>query len=175
MKAITVVAIAVVAAILVRQLWPKEVEVIVPGPPVRPDTVYVDSIRVDTLVETRTVFSTDTVNLVQTVVLADTVRIACGVTIPGRTYVSQVEVGEVLGDSTWIFGEKFSADSAGMNFQPYAQSVWTAGLLRGILAEGDSVRVDFDDFPRPKECSFFDKAEFFLMGTGTGILIKTVF
>ncbi len=178
MKTWLSVAVAMIlSGLLVRTCFPREVETVVQGPPARPETTFVaeTTLITDTFFQTRTVFSTDTFNLVQTVVIADTQRIACGIDLPVRKYITEVDVGEVLGDSTWIVGTSFSSDTAGLRFVPYAQSLWTAGPLLGLRAEGDSVRVDFGRYPELKECSFWDRAQSFLIGTGTGIIVRTVF
>lgn len=170
---ILVIILVVLTSLIARELFPKNRDVVVPGPPSRPDTIFVQDtvIATDTLFSTRTVFSTDTVNLVQTVLIADTVRIPVGSILPVRKYVEAVEVGETLGDSTWVTGTSFASDSSGMRFVPFAQSIWTAGPFRSLRTEGDSIRIDFGEFAKDNSCGFFCRAKLVILGAATGFVI----
>lgn len=146
-SAIGYVVVVILAIFLARTLWPRTVTKVVAGPPLRPDTVRVHEIKVDTLVKekVRERVVHDTVNKVIREFVADTLRTACASFGP-KTYVTQFLAGTSLGDTSWISGEHVQGDSAGIVQQRFTEQVYTEGYLMALSTSGGKIQTSWKPF-----------------------------
>lgn len=157
----SLIVVAILAAFIGHLVWPGTKEIIVPGPPAKPDTVMVhdSTIRVDSIFVPKIVerVKHDTINKVVREFITDTIRVECAAFGP-ETYVTGYLAGSKLGDKTWITGEHVRGDSAGIIRQRFTEQLFTAGYLSALTTQYGTVQTAWTPFPKIEHYTLLDKA-----------------
>lgn len=178
MKTLGVIAIAVLAALLVREVFPKRVQVteIVRLPS---QTVYdtvtetvVDSIT-RTVFRDRPVFNTDTIVLRDTVwrSLPDTVS-----ALPFTWYLTRLKAGHRLDTPSYVVGEGLQYNRALTRTQTFERYPVTLGPVEEVWTDAAGIHVKFGEWPpEPQTCGTWCVAKWTLGAVAAGVIVGSVF
>lgn len=167
------VLLAVLAAILgglvARELWPNTETVIRQGPTVT-DTLYVDRLEVDTIIEVREIVTSDTVRIPYTVILSDPQTYDCP-NLPRIRGITRVAAGQGFDDTTKVSVVDVWADGRQIAVQQSVEKWWTPGSIT-YLEASDPLRVDFEPWPDAEDtCGFGCKLLWYAVGVGSGMVV----
>ena len=174
-KTIGIVLLAIAAAFIVRELFPKTKTVRTP-PEIHTKWDTLEVVRMDTVeverwrTRTRTVH--DTVNLVREVVITqiDTMFVLQ----PLLGMIALNAQGEEWGDSLIIRGTEIWGDTSSIQRRDWRSSHFIAGPIRTI-ALGDSLPPLVEHWPMPPEpCGFWCKRKHELLGGAVGAGVTAI-
>lgn len=146
---------------------------VVSPPPAKADTVYVDRVEYETVLDTiftpgPTRWLTDTVQVVYTRIVTDTVRV--GWDFPPMWCVDRLRAPVEPGDTLDASLVMVRADSAtGVHLGRRIDRMWANGYLRALEVVGDELRVDYEPFKQRSSNSFWrwmERAGFAALGVG---------
>ena len=160
-RALPWVIVAIVAVLVVRELFPKRIEVVTPP---RITTIRDTVRRLDTAWVTRLVRQTDTLYRERvTVTLPETVYVA-----PRLMGLTALAVAPKVGDSTLAQGFSVApADSGGIVRMGWQVQWWTPGPLRALVVTPEGVRAAWGE-PPPKGCGFWCALKHYSVGAAGG-------
>lgn len=162
MKAIPWIVLAIVAIFLVREFFPKRIEVVRPP---RITTVH-DTVRaLDTawIVKLQRRVDTQYVERV-TLTLPETVYVA-----PEAWGLTALQIAAKVGDSSLAQGFSIMPgdDSGSIVRMGWRVQMWTPGPLRGLIILPRSVRAEWGD-PPPKDCNLWCTLKHYGIGAAGG-------
>lgn len=168
-KTLATIGLIVVGAFVLRDIFPKTVEI---DHPVVIHTVHdtVKSIDTVTLVKRIAELRPDTVYLErQTVSKPETVTV-----VPALTGLTRLLAGEKPGDTTTAFG--FAVEPLGAEhyaIHDWASSFYSTGPLAALKLDGDTLRAAFYPPPKPG-CQFGCKVKLLGEGSALGALLALI-
>jgi hypothetical protein len=155
------IILAIVGIVLVREFFPRRVEVIMPP---RITTIH-DTIRsLDTLWITKLKTKTDTLYQERiTLSLPETVFVT-----PRVWGLTALSVAPKVGDSTLAQGFSLEPGDSGQTVRMnWRVQWWTPGPLRALVVSPDGVRVGWGPPPKPG-CGLFCALKKYALGAGAG-------